>query len=275
MISRRRAKATRSATPSSMRSGSGSARIQPTARDLPFLLEDRLEVLPTLAVTLGSPGMWIRAEKFGVDFAKLVHYEQADRLSTRRSRRTQKLSRARASFPPATGGRAGARSSSSNEEFQTPRRARGYCTLRADPAAARRRRFRRRTAEATRPRSSRTARRTRLRFSGRSARGAHLPAVGRLNPLHADPEAAKRAGFDRPILHGLASYAIAGVAVARALGRPPAELIRPRLSFTGIVVPGDALISAFGGKRRRRRFRPSSATARRSIKVLHLLGGEA
>ena len=45
--------------------------------DLSFLLEDRLETLPTFAVTLGSPGMWIRAPQFGVDFAKLVHYEQA------------------------------------------------------------------------------------------------------------------------------------------------------------------------------------------------------
>src|SRR6516165_8198927 len=45
--------------------------------DLPFLLEDRLRALPTFAVTLGSPGMWIKAPQFGVDFARLVHYEQA------------------------------------------------------------------------------------------------------------------------------------------------------------------------------------------------------
>ena len=49
----------------------------PCAReDLKFLLEDGLEVLPTFAVTLASPGMWIRAPEFGVDFVKLVHAEQ-------------------------------------------------------------------------------------------------------------------------------------------------------------------------------------------------------
>ena len=64
---------------------------------------------------------------------------------------------------------------------------------------------------------------------------------GDWNPLHADPDAAKRAGFERPILHGLASYAIAGVAVARALGRSPAALASLGCRFTGIVFPGDRL----------------------------------
>ena len=45
--------------------------------DLDYLLEDRLRALPTFAVTLGSLGMWIRDPQFGVDYAKLVHYEQA------------------------------------------------------------------------------------------------------------------------------------------------------------------------------------------------------
>ena len=38
--------------------------------DLPFLLEDRLAVLPTFAVTLGSPGMWIRAPEFARRFCQ-------------------------------------------------------------------------------------------------------------------------------------------------------------------------------------------------------------
>ncbi len=64
---------------------------------------------------------------------------------------------------------------------------------------------------------------------------------GDWNPLHADPEAAKRAGFERPILHGLASYAVAGVAVARALGRSPADLASLGCRFAGVVLPGDRL----------------------------------
>jgi acyl dehydratase len=64
---------------------------------------------------------------------------------------------------------------------------------------------------------------------------------GDLNPLHSDPEAAKRAGFERPILHGLASYGIAAVAVARALNRSPAHAAQLDCRFSGIVLPGDAL----------------------------------
>src|SRR5271169_6157107 len=53
----------------------------PCAReDLKLLVEDGLEVLPTFAVTLSSPGMWIGAPEFGVDFGKLVHSEQAARF---------------------------------------------------------------------------------------------------------------------------------------------------------------------------------------------------
>lgn len=64
---------------------------------------------------------------------------------------------------------------------------------------------------------------------------------GDLHALHVDPEAAKAAGLDRPILHGLATMAASTLGLARALGEHPADLREAAVRFTSPVVPGDAL----------------------------------
>jgi acyl dehydratase len=62
------------------------------------------------------------------------------------------------------------------------------------------------------------------------------------NPLHVDPAAARRAGFPRPILHGLASFGIAARAVlATWCDYEPACLRTLALRFTGPVYPGESL----------------------------------
>ncbi|MFE7135811.1 MaoC/PaaZ C-terminal domain-containing protein [Streptomyces sp. NPDC057638] len=65
---------------------------------------------------------------------------------------------------------------------------------------------------------------------------------GDLNPLHADPEFAARAGFDRPILHGLCSYGITLKAVVDTLlGGETARVTSYRTRFAGVVFPGETL----------------------------------
>ncbi|MDX6742271.1 MaoC/PaaZ C-terminal domain-containing protein [Actinocorallia sp. A-T 12471] len=64
---------------------------------------------------------------------------------------------------------------------------------------------------------------------------------GDLHALHIDPEAAKTAGLDRPILHGLATMAASAVGLGRALGAHPADLAEAHVRFTAPVVPGDVL----------------------------------
>jgi acyl dehydratase len=65
---------------------------------------------------------------------------------------------------------------------------------------------------------------------------------GDLNPLHVDPAVALAAGFDRPILHGLCSYGIAGRAVLELLcGNEPARLKRLDLRFASPVFPGETV----------------------------------
>ena len=65
---------------------------------------------------------------------------------------------------------------------------------------------------------------------------------GDLNPLHIDPDAAKRGGFDRPILHGLCTYGFATRAIVKELlGGDVARLKEFRARFSDTVYPGDIL----------------------------------
>ncbi|WP_326765363.1 MaoC/PaaZ C-terminal domain-containing protein [Streptomyces sp. NBC_01591] len=65
---------------------------------------------------------------------------------------------------------------------------------------------------------------------------------GDWNPLHADPEFAARAGFDRPILHGLCTYGMTLKAVTdTVLGGDVTRIRSCRTRFVGVVFPGETL----------------------------------
>jgi acyl dehydratase len=65
---------------------------------------------------------------------------------------------------------------------------------------------------------------------------------GDWNPLHADPEFAKLAGFDRPILHGLCTYGMTLKAVVDTLlGGDVARVRSYTTRFAGVVYPGETL----------------------------------
>ncbi|MFD5395037.1 MaoC/PaaZ C-terminal domain-containing protein [Streptomyces sp. NPDC127097] len=65
---------------------------------------------------------------------------------------------------------------------------------------------------------------------------------GDWNPLHADPEFAKLAGFDRPILHGLCTYGVTLKAVVdTVLGGEVARVRSYTTRFAGVVFPGETL----------------------------------
>lgn len=70
-------------------------------------------------------------------------------------------------------------------------------------------------------------------------------ASGDANPIHTDPEAARAAGLDGTILHGLCTMAICGQAVVRAAaGGDPTRLSRLAVRFSEPVFPGHDLVTA-------------------------------
>jgi acyl dehydratase len=207
--------------------------------DLRYLFETDLAVLPTFAVTLASPGMWIAAPEFGVDFAKLVHLEQAARFHAPLPPAAEVVGRARVIALYDRGpGRGAVLVLERSIHSQTGAL---YCTLRqtlllrgdggyggATPP----------TTPSLIPDRTADADLT-VQVSPRAALIYRLS--GDKNPLHVDPDAARRAGFERPILHGLASYGMAALAVAAANGRAPVDVTAVQCRFSGVVFPGDLI----------------------------------
>jgi acyl dehydratase len=68
---------------------------------------------------------------------------------------------------------------------------------------------------------------------------------GDKNPLHADPEFARRSGFDQPILHGLCTYGIVYKAVVdTAFAGDFTQVSRYAVRFSGVVFPGETIVTS-------------------------------
>jgi acyl dehydratase len=220
--------------------GVGLGRDPIDAADLDFLLEDRLIALPTFAVTLGSLGMWIKAPLFGADFAKLVHYEQAAQFYAPLPPEAEIISRARVLSVTDRGEGRGA-TVVVERDICDAQSETSYCRLfqtlllRGDGGFG---------GPPTPHAPSILPDRepdTQVSFTTVPRAALIYRLSGDWNPLHSDPEAARRGGFDRPILQGLASYAIAAVAVARACGLTPDQVTALSSRLTGVVFPGETL----------------------------------
>jgi acyl dehydratase len=65
---------------------------------------------------------------------------------------------------------------------------------------------------------------------------------GDRNPLHSDPDSARRSGFPRPILHGLCTYGITCRAVLQhLLGYDAEQILSHQVRFSAPVFPGDVI----------------------------------
>src|SRR3546814_13754095 len=68
---------------------------------------------------------------------------------------------------------------------------------------------------------------------------------GDYNPLHADPEAARRVGYDRPILHGLSTFGVATHGLLKAVcGYEPGRIASHPGRFPAPVFPGETFLTA-------------------------------
>ncbi len=90
---------------------------------------------------------------------------------------------------------------------------------------------------------------------------------GDYNPIHADPEAAAKAGFEAPILHGLCTLGVATRALLSAFANGTPERLKSlSLRFSRPVFPGETIRTEFFGSGDEVRFR--SRAVERDVIVL-------
>lgn len=209
--------------------------------DLSFMNEMALSVLPSFAVTLASPGMWIRDPKLGVDFGKIVHFEQMAWFREALPPEADIIGDAKVTSLTDRGEGKGA-VLVLERNIRDANNGAHYCRLQqtlllrgnggfGGPTALR--------AESLIPDRAPDDH-AHYESSPRAALIYRLS--GDWNPLHLDPAFAKAAGFDKPILQGLASYGMAGIGVSRAMSKDPVDIVQLGCRFSGVVTPGDTLV---------------------------------
>jgi len=210
--------------------------------DLPFVDETRLKVEPTLANVLGYPGFWQRDPAFGLDWVKTVHGEHAVRIHKPLPSEGHVVGTSRIVDLVDKGEGRGAlifvereiTDRTSGELLATVRQT-VFC--RGDggfggPA---------RTLPGPHPIPER-APDTHIELPTSPQTALIYRLSGDYNPLHSNPATARAAGFERPILHGLATFGVTGHGLVKRLAdSDPTALRAMGGRFSSPVFPGEAL----------------------------------
>lgn len=214
--------------------------------DLQFLYERELKVFPSFVNVIAHPGGWVQAPELEIDWVRLLHGEQAYEMHrSLQPGRTyvgtfqvtdvvdkgegkgalilmrKTLCEAGSSDPVSTvtstyflrgdGGCGGTAPTAPVPHTLPDRAPDGTCVLPTLPQAA-----------------------LIYRLSGD------------YNPIHADPAMARKAGFERPILHGLCTLGVATRAIVQAVCEDQPERLKSfRLRFSSPVYPGETIATDY------------------------------
>ena len=210
--------------------------------DLKYVYEDGLVALPTMAVILGYPGFWLKNPDTGINWRQLLHGEQGLTLHAPLPASGSVVGRTRITGLIDKGEGKGALLFSEREVFEKDS-GRPLATLTATAVLRADGGFGGPSGPAPQPHP------IPQRAADASVDLATLPQAALIyrlsgddNPLHADPKVAAAAGFPRPILHGLCTFAVAGRAILRlACDNDPARLKSLNVRFSAPVFPGETI----------------------------------
>jgi acyl dehydratase len=222
--------------------GVGLGQDPSNADELSFLYEENIKALPTFAVVLGWPGFWARDLDTGIDWVKLVAGEQGLTLHRPLMPRGIVVGRTRVTEiidkGPGKGALVYSERTVIDQASGAPIATVTQTTFcRGDggfggPA---------REAPPVHPVPER-APDLLCDLPTRPETALIYRLSGDPNPLHVDPAVAKAAGFPRPILHGLATFGIAGHALLKSFcGYDPARLAAIAGRYSAPVFPGETI----------------------------------
>jgi acyl dehydratase len=210
--------------------------------DLRFTYEKDIVALPTMASTLSSPGLWMREPEYEIDWVKLLHGEQSIELHTPLPVEGTVYGHNRVVAVKDKGAGKGAtlhyRRVLKNQEDLDIVTIRSTYVLRGDGGCGD-------MGEAPEPMAD---------LPGRSPDRVIEVATlenqallyrlnGDMNPIHSDPDVARSAGFERPIMHGLGSMGIACHALVRAFcGGDPTRVTAMSQRFSRPFYPGETMV---------------------------------
>jgi len=215
--------------------------------ELRFVYEKELSTVPTMAAVLASPGFWMRdRQELGIDFLKLVHGEQGVTIHSPLPAAGTLVGESRVTRIVDKGEGKGAvmhveKTLTDEADGRRIATVEMVLFLRGDggfskngggdePAPAA-------------PATPDSAPDTTIELPTRADAALLYRLSGDINPLHIDPAVAGKAGFPRPILHGLATYgnACRGI-LATFCGHDASRLKSIRARLSSPVYPGETLV---------------------------------
>ncbi|MEM7541245.1 MAG: MaoC/PaaZ C-terminal domain-containing protein [Pseudomonadota bacterium] len=211
-------------------------------KQLKYVYEDGLESLPSLALVLGYPGFWMKDPKYGFDWAKVLHAEETLQIHKPLPVEGTVVGRTTVDHIVDRGAEKGVFVYVKKDLIDKPS-GDTLATVISNSLA-------RGDGGFDGPTEARP------RFANVPEREADvvcdLPTLpqaalvyrlcGDMNPLHADPDVASGAGFERPILHGRCTLGVALHAIIKgACDYQASQISDLQVRFSAPFLPGETL----------------------------------
>lgn len=235
------------------------------AEDLQFTYEEGLKVFPAMVNVICHPGAWVKEADLGIDWVRILHGEQSFTILKPLEPGRTYVGSYRVTDVIDKGAGKGAmlyleKTLTDKATGDTVSTVTSTYVLRGDGGCGG-------TTQAQPPLRSvpGTPATDSISIETLPQAGLIYRLSGDYNPIHASPEIARKAGFDKPILHGLCTMGVATRALLQGCCDDRPERLRSvSLRFSAPVYPGEAILTEFWREERGVSFR-ATAVDRKAV----------